>query len=126
MREPWEVFAAALTITLLGALIVTGVVVGDQVITVARTDGGMAELAGWRQGSRADSSVPSGGRLNGAESETAPVLAMVMFACIPIITYAAGLVGFLRRRRYPYVIMTAIQLVLLLALAVPTLVALLQ
>lgn len=136
MREPWEVFALVLTITLGIALIAAIVFIGTDIAALTRADGGSVEVERWRAGTRDETATAPGmssgadvargadsdyGGAESAAEQIGPLVAMVLFACIPIVTYAAGLVSFARRRRWPYVIMTGIQLALLLAVALPAL-----
>ena len=55
MREPWEVFASVLTITLGIALVATIVFIGADIAAVTRSDGGAMELQRWRSGIRGES-----------------------------------------------------------------------
>jgi hypothetical protein len=136
MREPWEVFALVLTITLGIALIVAIVFIGADIAALTRADGGSVEVERWQAGIRGETVAGPGtsnstdvargedtdsGGAESAAQQTGPLAAMVLFAGIPIFGYAAGLVSFARRRRWPYVIMTGIQVALLLAVAVPAL-----
>jgi hypothetical protein len=130
MREPWEVFASVLTGALGVVLLVSIFLVGTDIAAVTRADGGKVELERWQSGIR-EADIVAPGAANGGDASrggevtdrTSPLVAMVLFACIPIVTYAVGLVSFVRRRRWPYVIMTAMQVALLLAVAFPALFA---
>lgn len=128
MNQPWQVFARVLTMMLAIVLLFTIAAIGWEIHSVGGQ--GAAVLTAWyggigRDGSSAINPDASDGAVllrddNGTTALSGlSTIAMVLFAAIPFITYAATAMSFARHRRWAYLVMALFQIAVLSVVAIP-------
>lgn len=133
MKQPWEVFSTVLSVMLIVALVIAGVTTAMHMWSLTSADAGSAELSAWAGGVAADAGRAGGTATADADGGKTAILgndaarlardAMIAFALIPFVTYLVTVVSYLRHRRWAYVVMAAVQIGVLLAVAIPVLAA---
>ena len=111
MNESWRGLAIVLRV---GLIVAAGIAIPATIVMALGSSSVAAELlATWRQAADATQQSPGG-----AAAVTASRAAIAALIAIPTAGYAAIGVMFVRRRRIAYATMTALQLVLLISVAV--------
>lgn len=115
MNEPWRGLALVLRV---GLIVAAGIAIPATIVVALRSSSVAAELlASWRQAAGGTQQGP-GAVPGAAVAVTASRAAIAALIAIPTAGYAAIGVMFVRRRRIAYATMTALQLVLLISVAV--------
>lgn len=128
MRQPWQIFALVLTIMLTAVLLFTIIAIGWEIGAVGSS--GETVLTEWSNGIGRDTGndgrhtfrnddVPTRNASSTSELSGASTIAMILFAFIPFITYAATALSFLRHRRWAYLVMALLQIIVLSSVAIP-------
>jgi cation transporter-like permease len=85
---------------------------------------GESVLVEWSNGIGRNNSIGEYSRASNDDSALSDVstTAMILFASIPFVTYAATTMSFLRHRRWAYVVMALLQIAVLAGVAIPVVV----